>query len=324
MFTKLKSGFTLVELLVVIAIIGILVSLLLPAVQTAREAARRTQCMNQMKQLSLAVHNYHDQNKVLPRGSRSGIGAPTLPGGPGAWYDDHGWYGPILPFVEQQAVYDKIDWNVSFSNAANDQARRAKITLFACPSDSFLRENEWQTNTWARLRGNYAGNFGNTNYGQQTKASVAFGGAPFTFAKFQSFAAITDGLSNTMLFGEVLPNAYEGPAWGGPIGEMQIAVGGQAFEAWYTPNAKVCEESVRVCPDTLAGGKVNLNSIPCCTNVGGPGQTGEQVMTSRSKHPGGVVVGQCDGSTRMITSNIDLAAWRALCTARAGDVASQP
>jgi prepilin-type N-terminal cleavage/methylation domain-containing protein len=333
MTLKRISGFTLVELLVVIAIIGILVSLLLPAVQAARESARRGQCLNQVKQLVLAVHNYHDQTKFLPRGSRMADGDPNPPAGPGAWYDDHGWYGPILPGIEQQAIYDLIDWSVSFSHANNEKARRAKVKLFACPSDTGdVKENEWNTVTWSRWRGNYVGNFGNTTYGQKSWPSgssnpTLFGGAPFVFKKFQSSAAITDGLSNTVLFSECIAITYSNPgSWGGPISETQIAVGGQAFTAWNTPNPRLPEQVCRVCPDQQApgGSKGDLNQIPGCTMIGGPSTTSDQILNARSKHPGGVVLGMCDGSIQFITNNVDLAVWRALCTARGGESASLP
>ena len=94
----------------------------------------------------------------------------------GRWFDDHCWYTLIGPYIEQANLYAQIQVNLSFSDPQNEAARRVKVPLFACPSDIGLQENEWTNSTWARVRGNYVVNFGNTNYGQQTKAGVPFGG----------------------------------------------------------------------------------------------------------------------------------------------------
>ena len=148
-----QRGFTLVELLVVIAIIGILVSLLLPAVQSAREAARRMQCSNNLKQLGLAMLNYETAHNGFPPAAISWDTAEYTGRGPGDWYDDHGWYTQIGPYIEQQAWSDKIDFEVSYSHANNDAMRRVKLALHRCPSDIDLQENEWPSVTWARIRG---------------------------------------------------------------------------------------------------------------------------------------------------------------------------
>jgi len=129
-----RKGFTLVELLVVIAIIGILVALLLPAIQAAREAARRTECTNKLKQLGLALHNYHDTHNTLPYSSTA---ANCWWGPPSAWYGRaHTWNEYILPFVEQQSLYEQIDFNLNMNQTTNwNLFHQQRFPWQECPSD---------------------------------------------------------------------------------------------------------------------------------------------------------------------------------------------
>ncbi len=182
---KLQRGFTLVELLVVIAIIGILVALLLPAVQAAREAARRNQCVNALKQLSLAMLNYESSRKGLPPMAKYWTNAKKLAGsptGPASWYDDHGWYIPILAYLEEGAVASLVtNPKASFSDPVNRLAREAFIPMMACPTDIGLQRNEWGNANWARVRSNYVVNAGNTVYGQHDVGSCPAGTSPPAF-----------------------------------------------------------------------------------------------------------------------------------------------
>ena len=127
---KRRGGFTLIELLVVIAIIAILVALLLPAVQQAREAARRTSCKNTLKQFALALHNYHDQHRVFPPGQ---IAAYT------AWNNRPGsgfsWGAMLLPYLEQNGIYDSLNFNVRVSDTPNDPFTGMSFGMLKCPSD---------------------------------------------------------------------------------------------------------------------------------------------------------------------------------------------
>jgi prepilin-type N-terminal cleavage/methylation domain-containing protein/prepilin-type processing-associated H-X9-DG protein len=331
-----RVGFTLIELLVVIAIIGVLIALLLPAVQKVREAANRVKCENNLKQLSLAMHNYHDGKATLPFGSKwdeatnlTGYHAPGY-SNEGDWYDDHGWYTSILPYIEQDNVARIVDYDHSLSNVANEMARRAKVPLFACPSDLGLVENEWYSETWARLRGNYVVNWGNTNYGQVRKRDpalgnnwVEFGGAPFTFRKGKPFGHITDGLSNTLMMSECL-TLRETPGWGGPLSDFQTSLGGQAFEGWHPPNSPVPDEIARYIPEV--NGRVDcsvFNGMPC-PSLPALGDSYLQSFAARSHHEGGVNASLCDGSVRFFSNTVSVDVWRALSTADGGEVAIQP
>ena len=133
-----QRGFTLIELLVVIAIIAILIGLLLPAVQQAREAARRTQCRNHLKQLGLALHNYHDTFRLFPPGYMSRFDATGNDTGPG-W----GWVSCLLPQLEQSNLYNQINVNVGIEDATNVAVRVQKLPTLLCPSDT--APDRWQT-----------------------------------------------------------------------------------------------------------------------------------------------------------------------------------
>jgi type II secretory pathway pseudopilin PulG len=240
----------------VIAIIGVLVALLLPAIQAARESARRMQCTNNLHNLGLAMQNYASANKGFPPMVQfwshneyltyyrdvKNTGTP-----PGSWYDGHCWYSLIAPYIEQQAYYDLIDFDRSYSDPANFQARTTYMSLHACPSDIGLQKNEfppapgWQN--WARLRSNYVVNAGNGTYGQFGLVDAARGiteqflGAPFAPGKVTSSKTITDGLSNTLLMSEIKVLPETGDDWGGPLSDSQSGLGGQTFTGWLPPNS---------------------------------------------------------------------------------------
>lgn len=200
-----RSGFTLVELLVVIAIIGILVALLLPAVQAAREAARRMQCSNSLKQLGLACHNYHDSYKVLPPGylDKRNQGA-RIPN-----YAFWGWGSFILPFMEQAPAYERLDvGNVHLQAAAATGSPllpilQTPIAAYRCPSDVGPRTN---TNGAFRLNGNptATSNYvacNGSRFANTRNTNAVHGGIFFRNAAM-AFRDITDGTSNTIMLGE--------------------------------------------------------------------------------------------------------------------------
>jgi prepilin-type N-terminal cleavage/methylation domain-containing protein/prepilin-type processing-associated H-X9-DG protein len=345
-----NEGFTLVELLVVIAIIGVLVALLLPAVQAAREAARRGQCLNNQKQLSLAFLNYESSKKGLtplakywwngtPAGREAGYTT-----GPGGWYDDHGWYIPLMPYIEQAGLSSLADPKKSFSDAANLQARRAFVLMHQCPSDIGLQRNEWDIANWARVRSNYVINAGNTVYGQHDLGvgadKVLFGGAPFQPREVTPLSRITDGTANTLMTTEVkvLP---ESAAWGGPYSDAQTALGGQVFTGWNTPNSGAADALCRqnewlqnvkdgfiqqglplplVASTSSAGGvAIDTRTYPMTSDamLDSNGHK-QQHIAARSSHAGGVNASRCDGSVKFYADGVDPLVWRAL-TSAAGD-----
>jgi prepilin-type N-terminal cleavage/methylation domain-containing protein/prepilin-type processing-associated H-X9-DG protein len=353
-----RGGFTLVELLVVIAIIGVLVALLLPAVQAAREAARRSQCLNNLRQLAVAHLNYESSKKGLVpmakfwSGAEYQAGYPVGVDKPGSWYDDHGWYIPLMPFIEQANLQSLGNPKLPLSNAANVQVRRSFVPMFACPSDIGLQRNEfdppadWQR--WSRVRGNYSVNAGNTVYGQysigaaipQTTGSTItrFGGAPFRPSKPQPLGNITDGTANTLMMTEILVLPETPGHWGGPFSDMQTALGGHIFTGWWTPNASIGDCMCRIGdwqnnPGVREGfaaqGLQFPRPVPCDAPVasppnappveaseGGYGNGHRQVyQIARSKHTGGVNASRCDGSVRFYNDSVDPLVWNALSSA---------
>lgn len=187
-----RFGFTLIELLVVIAIIAVLIALLLPAVQQAREAARRSQCKNNLKQFGLAMQTYHDSSKLLPLGKLLAPGAtgPTIGTrgcGGATYYHECHWYYGIMPYIDLAQIHKMVTfsepigcdhgYNPAAPWANNFKAKTTKIAIHGCPSDG-LRENEFTTG-WARHRSNYQPNYGNTDFGQQNVNGLTFKGAPF-------------------------------------------------------------------------------------------------------------------------------------------------
>jgi prepilin-type N-terminal cleavage/methylation domain-containing protein len=350
-----RRAFTLVELLVVIAIIGVLVALLLPAIQAAREAARRSQCINNLHNLALAHLNYESANSgFVPMAkfwyNMQGAGQPygrgyhdVHPGAPGGWRDDHGWYIPLMPYIEQAAIKSLGDPKAPLSAAVNAPVRKAFVSLHGCPSDIGLQKNEWLIDLWARVRTNYVVNAGNTVYGQHDfpapcPGSTAaarlcfFRGAPFGPAEVTKLAKIADGTANTLMMSEVLV-LPESAGWGGPYSDAQTALGGQVFTGWQTPNVLAADALCRRgewLGNVEAGFReqgipipIQEISVAAPTVEGQPWPLGtfesaghkQQFVTARSHHVGGVNTSKCDGSVAFVQDSVDPLLWQALSTA---------
>lgn len=304
---SVKRAFTLVELLVVIAIIGVLVALLLPAVQMAREAARRSQCSNNLKQLGLGVTQYADSFRgAFPVGSYACCSGT--------------WQVALLPYVEQKALFDQykghgqlsasgeIDVNFRYSASVNVPVTSTLIKAFTCPSDNKVAPRG--TITFH----NYVANHGNTALGRKTPYGVRTDGQPNTFGKapfisvsnsnstpqVMKISDLTDGLSSTMAFSETIKGQY------GDLRGFGWWQGGSHFEAFLAPNSNQ--------PDVTEQDIYCINqrpNAPCAA----PTSASPEGIGARSRHPGGVHVTMCDGAVKFTSDNINLDTWRFLSTA---------
>ena len=322
-----RRGFTLVELLVVIAIIGILVALLLPAIQAAREAARRTQCINNMRQLGLANQMHHDAYKYLPVDINAQNNVrPVL-------------YLQMLPFMEGSTIKDAYNFAVSATNAANLSLLSREEPMLHCPSsESHLMLVAGSGETGGDRKASYGFNYGYGTYAQlgmdRSRRGVFWANPGVTktgtfdnsdtgpksehyrpnLAKDNSgqqinFKRVNDGLANTFLQMEILqvpseaePNDRRGRVWIYNPAAYQITTR-------MSPNSGAA--------DVTACSPNNHTLAPCLRK--GQADIPAMILASRSKHPGGVVVVKCDVSTDFVSNDVDLNVWRAQSTMAASD-----
>jgi prepilin-type N-terminal cleavage/methylation domain-containing protein/prepilin-type processing-associated H-X9-DG protein len=285
-----RAGFTLIELLVVIAIIAVLIALLLPAVQAAREAARRGQCSNNLRQLALAALNYESTHQTLPP---AGFTRPsTWPGS--TW--NFGPFVSMLPFLEQPAVFNAVnfDWNV-FAGA-NVTIAGIGLSVLWCPSDpsvSVLSPANLANypgappGDWKQARSSYAGIVGawslRLNVDNPTFALRKANLTGVIYAHSSTrLAEITDGTSNTLLFGEHLHGLFD------PPGQLQYHAWNSGF--W---------------TDTVMAGYYPVNGSRKLLSLDDPGDRDYLAMNLASNHPGGVDVALCDGSVRFLKDSVD-------------------
>jgi prepilin-type N-terminal cleavage/methylation domain-containing protein/prepilin-type processing-associated H-X9-DG protein len=193
--TETPRAFTLIELLVVIAIIAVLIALLLPAVQAAREAARRIQCVSNLKQIGIALHSYHSTNDTFPAGGW--IPAPSL--NPNM---NTGWSAAILPGIEQTVLYDSLNMNFPYNKAVNSTAVHTVVNSYLCPSEP--RNSSWNQasgDTFESADADYGGMYGPRGLAFKSDVNSPPRG-PMIFNQNISLARITDGASQTILVGE--------------------------------------------------------------------------------------------------------------------------
>jgi prepilin-type processing-associated H-X9-DG protein len=301
-----------VELLVVIAIIGILIALLLPAVQSAREAARRTQCINNMKQWGIGFHEHHDTYKKLPFAAGIRFNPTTNTN------LRETWVTYLWRFIEQEALVERYDFNVNFWEPPNtiqnslDSPVGMRVAIYYCPSDRPGATNMSPSDTYWRAKGNYNLNWGNVM--QPHTGTVPIGIAPFgyinratrTQIREPKFNDFLDGTTNTLLMAEQLvPMRDEDQDHRGDIqNDDEVCT---YFMTINTPNTTA--------NDVMAPGFCVNNprqGLPCTTGA-------NRHKAARSRHPGGVNAMLGDGSVRFVRNSISLTVWQAVGTMNGGE-----
>ena len=330
-----STGFTLVELLVVIAIIGVLVGLLLPAVQAAREASRRSQCGNNLRQLALSVLNYESALGHLPPSCLVDLGpTPSL-------LNSEPWsvFGRILPYMEQENLRRLVNLERNW----NDQpaTSNVRISVFQCPSEPRIDEVRAEVPGGPVLYpNNYGFNLG-TWFVFDPKPNTGGNGVFYPNSNLP-LARVTDGTSNTLLGAEVKawqPYSRNGvpPSTDIPATIEQavaaVAAGADFQEGGHTewPDGRAHHSGFTavMTPNTLVPYQVNGSTVDTDYNSWREGQSGVNgqptyaVVTSRSHHAGQVQVTMVDGSVQTVADQIDLLVWRAMVTREGGETLKQ-
>ena len=335
-----RRGFTLVELLVVIAIIGILIALLLPAVQAAREAARRISCTNNLKQIGIAMHNYHDTYKTLPPGAivKYDTSNPTSMADADVYVNA---YASILPFIEQESLQNLYNFNVPFENQTS-QVVSTTIAAYFCPSATGGNPVEepalaldpgltcgttFGALTYLLNKGAHNGWCNNPSALPRTVRGV------FDLGLNTSFRDVTDGLSNTLLVGE----GAHGENWllcsgQGCTTPSSGATGNEtAFWAWVlaqppsTPSYPLVRTGMfgstldRMNKNPVTATMIDESRLSNCTAGGADSAT-----NFASNHPGGANFLFSDGSVQFLSETIEMVTYRGLSTLAGGEVVTVP
>jgi prepilin-type N-terminal cleavage/methylation domain-containing protein/prepilin-type processing-associated H-X9-DG protein len=343
-FRHQRRAFTLIELLVVIAIIGVMVALLLPAVQSAREAARRIQCTNNLKQIGIAVHGYHDAAGTLPLGcvvSFDASGKPIFQG----W----GITARILPYLEGQGKFNACNFSLPNETPQNDTAMRTGTATYLCPSDG-KNSTVFIDGTQPRNNTNYAFNRGDW-YVWGISPTAPQPGSPFRANACVPLASVSDGLSNTLFAAEVkthtpyllncdgllyaplasapMPGPNDNPAtisqYVGCTGSLSELRPDSGHSEWEDGNTSQSGFTTAWTPNRPTPGRLGSLVLPDVDLIsmreedGGPTFA---AVTARSYHPSGVNVLLGDGSVRFVKDPIAGSTWRALGTIAGSEVVS--
>ncbi|WP_315852344.1 DUF1559 domain-containing protein [Paludisphaera rhizosphaerae] len=339
---KSRRGFTLIELLVVIAIIAVLIALLLPAVQSAREAARRSQCVNNLKQLALSIQNYHDTNGCIPPSGAYNTPNDPVQNRPALNFS---MKSKLLPFMEQTPAYNAINFNFAayINNDGSDinlTAASVAISTFLCPSDMAVG------NAGAYGAGsNYANNCGLNRFlnGWECDGPAWFLGVDANLKRVVTLASVTDGTSNTAIFSEVLKGSGRSISSSTKNGVGVIyngTSGQQAFAGQVNPNFLQYQDCRAkgltmiwdykgerwIEHDGGRGGAYHHimppNQKSCFYGTGTSPVAVDSIITASSNHSGGVNVSMLDGSVKFIKDSISWQSWSALGTKASGEVLS--
>ena len=308
-------GFTLVELLVVIAIIGVLVALLLPAVQAAREAARRTKCTNNLKQWALAMHNHLDAKKTFPASARGYLDG------------SQGWVPQLWPYMEERALFEQYDyksayWDVPNALSLSDPQRfnapsARHISAYSCPSD---RGPAYYTPPSVNIyivRGNYVLNWGPQKHKPSSAEPLPKVRAPFGYLDFLNEdlprysrpKEFIDGMSKTLIMSEIVMPPTDEMIDG--RGDILSGGGDSVFMTLATPNSGPDGQWYKYCNDTP--------DAPCILIHDDKSSRRCVYTFARSKHPGGVLVSFADGHVDFAADIISLDTWKALSTMDGGE-----
>jgi len=295
-----RKAFTLVELLVVIAIIGILVALLLPAIQAAREAARRTECNNKIKQIGLALQNYHDTYKILPPGGLANVNTTTAIG------NCLGWTVLVLPFLEMQALHDQVNFRANTGNgydAAASVIETVMVTAYICPSS--VRAKQFENGSATIYTTHYYGIMGPKGTNAATGGTYGWDNSQTGHGGFATggvllrrdsmgFRDVLDGTSNTFIVGE------------SSFSRTLDGLDNWSYRKW-----------IRGCNTNTAGVTKNILDGINVTRYNGSNNFND--VSFGSEHPGGCLFVRCDASVTFVSQNVDLAVYKATASRDGGE-----